>query len=165
MKKTLLSLMFSIACLCSWAQDISLFTCDSEKECVRVADSLLRDSKRKYKLVKTSYEQSAYKYYNLDFQEVGNISSPLKLTVIFKQRMRGANPSLEIIGTPCYELITIKGKYLDIFPIWKKYIDPNADIDKVSTSSRQSKNINESTIYEFVPQHGYNGFWTIHSVF
>lgn len=46
--------------------------------------------------------------------------------------MQGEDLTLEIEGTPTYEIVLIQGAYLDLFPMWKGWIDPDADLRKIA---------------------------------
>lgn len=168
MKKILLTSACFLFCMVAAAQDISLFTCDSKEACVKVADSLLRDSKRQYKLLKAYDFSQGNNYYELLYKEVGDtIKEPLKLSVTFKIEMIGANSALEIEGTPSYKLKFITGRFLDIFPIWEKFIDPTADMEATSKSHGVRKKFDTFVLYELMPPNQYAGTknWILSSAY
>lgn len=57
-------------------------------------------------------------------------------TIYGYEFMDGANPALEIKGTPKYAINSIRGAFLAVYPFWLKYIDPNADRDKIIKDER-----------------------------
>lgn len=129
--KFIVILLACLSSLCAQAQDRGIFTCSSTEGCVTAIDSLLCDASRKYTLCKSFvYRDNKYVF---DYKGVKPGSSDsTKLRIVFIKRAKGANPALEIEGVPVYELQTIDGKYIDIFPVWKKYVDPSADIEAVA---------------------------------
>ncbi|WP_124019430.1 hypothetical protein [Flavobacterium hydrophilum] len=54
------------------------------------------------------------------------------LQVHFKVIVEGQNNDLEITGTKKYMFDIFRGKFLDLFPFWKKYIAPN-DVTELVT--------------------------------
>ena len=50
--------------------------------------------------------------------------------VYFTKFHDGENKSLEIEGTTKYKFYKVKMKYLDLFPTWKEFFQPNADLEK-----------------------------------
>lgn len=79
--------------------------------------------------------------------------------------MIGANPSMEIEGTPSYKLYSVYGKYLDIFPIWKKYIDPTADIEFVSKNGTKNKRFEPLAFYRLSADDTNKGYWALKGTF
>jgi len=57
------------------------------------------------------------------------------MTITFDVRNEGGNQALEIQGSDRYYLRSLIGKYLDVFPFWKEYVDPNADKIELSKKS------------------------------
>jgi hypothetical protein len=52
------------------------------------------------------------------------------LDVSFTVYYEGENPSLEIAGTKKFKFNNVSGKYLDLFPIWKKVFRPDVELEK-----------------------------------
>jgi len=78
--------------------------------------------------------------------------------------MLGANKDLEIDGEPFYCVVKIIGKFLDIFPVWKKYFSPN------STQEETVKKWKEEVIlsihgkrYKYLLTNE-NNFWQIYGI-
>lgn len=68
-------------------------------------------------------------------------------TITFQIFNEGENKALEIDGTPMYNIrITIRGKFLELFPFWKKYIDMNADMVETSKEHSLQKTIKHPSI-------------------
>lgn len=164
MKRTTLVLFSLLVCLFVQAQDYTNFNCSTEKESRTITDSLLKESKRQYKLVDSLKYQNNY---ILDY-EYKTETAPLKIRFAFSVYKVGANPDLEIEGKIVYTLKSIYGKYLDIFPIWKKYINPEADMETLSKKFGGDKKqipIGDKTkVYTFRSDD--NGYWilSIHEI-
>ena len=133
MKKTLLFLFILLLSISVQAQNIEALNCEKEEDCVAIADSLLKSAKRPFKLLRTdSVTYSSRNYIKLIYTESSDSKEPLKMAILFRVKQIGANKALEIKGKTLYEFYSMQGKYLDIFPAWKKYINPDADIEKTS---------------------------------
>lgn len=143
MKKILLLLFGCFALFTAQAQNRDVFTCKDTTTCVSNIDILLQDAKRTYNKV------DSYMYDNkfiVEYKAVEpNSDATVKLRVVFLKRAKGANLALEQPGQTVYELQYIIGKYLDIFPVWKKYIDPSADIEALSTKGYSDSKKFENT--------------------
>ena len=127
MKKIVFLLFGLLALLTARAQERSIFTCLSPEACVASVDSLLRGAKRAYKLTK-SYSYDNQSKYVLEYKGAeASLPDSVDLRVVFIKRTKGANPAVEIAGVVVYELTAINGKYLDLFPIWKAFVDTTAD--------------------------------------
>lgn len=137
MKKITLLLFGLFALITAQAQDLSVLTCSTQEECIIIMDSLLKDAKRAYEFVEFRNPGNENRYY-FSFIEANptDTDNPTKAIAVFAKYMRGANPALEIEGTPVYEINAIRGKFLDLFPIWKKYVDPEADAELLVEKGR-----------------------------
>lgn len=132
MKKIILLLLSLFALFAAQAQSRTIFVCNTPAACASSVETLLKDATRSYKLL-NSYEYDNRKYIlEYEVPKVNDSDQAIKMRVVFLKRAIGANPALEQPGQIVYELQTITGKYLDIFPIWKKYIDSNADIETLA---------------------------------
>lgn len=131
MKKAILILFAFFALFTAQAQDRTIFTSNSQEACMKSVDSLLQGAKRIYKHSETYVSDNRYIFEYIEADS--SVSEPAKIKVIFQKRTKGANPALEQDGITVYELSAISGNYLDIFPIWEKYIDPAADIEILAT--------------------------------
>lgn len=137
MKKSFLLLLFGCFTLfAAQAQprDLTLFSCGDTTACISNTDQLLQNAKRSYKL------QESYMYDNkfiLEYKATDpNSAEVFKLRVVFLKRAKGEDLALERPGVVVYELQGITGKYLDLFPIWQKYIDNSADLEAIADSGR-----------------------------
>jgi len=52
------------------------------------------------------------------------------LDVRFSVYYEGENPSLEIVGTKKFKFNSVFGKYLDLFPVWKKVFRSDVELEK-----------------------------------
>ena len=138
MKKIVFFLLSLCVAYVANAQDFMALKAEyqTKEECIRLADSLLKLSKRTFAL-KDSEQTPQMPKFILDYRATDAPEGEvIKLSVFFNILQKGANPSLEQKGTTVYTLATIYGKYLDIVPIWKTYIDLDADIVKIAESGR-----------------------------
>jgi hypothetical protein len=99
-------------------------TIDSAKA---FADSLIALSTRNYKYARTNdYKEFSRIYY------ISNEVNDSIIVVLHKYK-RDYNPALEREGYIVYAIEYIYGRFLDIIPIWLKYVNPKEDIEKFST--------------------------------
>lgn len=61
------------------------------------------------------------------------------LTVTFRIDYLGENKDLERQGVKTYKLKHLKGTYLQIFPFWKKYYYPEAELEPTLTDYKKQK--------------------------
>lgn len=138
MKKALFFLLinsFFLISISTQAQNLDALQCDTEEQCAVIADSLLKDARSTYKLLnKRTRVSSGRTYIELVYVEDVESETPPKMKIIFQLKKIGGNAALEIEGTPLYVFNSFHGKYLDIFPTWIKYINPSANLEKVSKS-------------------------------
>ena len=135
MKKIFVLMLLSTSLLLQ-AQSLDSFVAKDGQSAKKIADSLALIAKRPFQYV-SEYGDKGNVLYNwvVLYNEVGNKNN--ELSVWFRVKWIGANPSLEIKGTPEYVLDHVKGKFLDVFPFWKKYIDTTSNA--VSMANAQFK--------------------------
>ncbi|MGC4130172.1 MAG: hypothetical protein QM564_11590 [Bergeyella sp.] len=80
----------------------------------------------------TPFEASKLKVYK-------NEAKVLKIR--YFSHLKGENINLEVKGTPSYSIESIYGKFLTVFPIWKKYVDENADAEQLSSKKKTEKDV------------------------
>lgn len=81
------------------------------------------------------------------------------LTVFFKIYFEGKNVDLEKPGIKKYKFTMVQGKYLDLFPIWKMWFVPGADLEKTSAKSFNEFSENDKNILFYFQKRGNE--WTI----
>ena len=135
MKTKLLSLFLVLTFTCS-AQTVKFIT-DNLNDVRQTADSIALNAKRTYRFSSEGKIKDSY-IYRIRYVNVSDTTDILP--VFFHISMKGSNAALEISGTPEYFFHTTFGKFLDLFPFWKKFIQPESD--KVAAS----KQMNEATI-------------------
>lgn len=164
MKKIILLLFGLFALSTAQAQDRTIFYCSSQEECITAVDSLLKNSKRTYEFV-DFYDYKDRYYFNFKEANPTDPDNPMTLKVAFVKYMEGANPALEIEGTPVYKMNTIRGKFLDLFPIWKKYVDPNADAELLTTTYKAKTSFSftepKKQYFSFNYDNNDKSIWTI----
>lgn len=57
----------------------------------------------------------------------------------------GKNTALEIQGIKKFNIKSLSGKFLTIFPIWNKYVDPNISKEKLSSEKLTVKDVGNTT--------------------
>lgn len=113
-------------------------------------EQLVKDTGRNYQLVtdRTDDDIDNLKYENT--QDKTDV-----LLIKYGSYMDGENKDLEKKGIKKWTISAIYGKYLAVFPIWKKYADPNADVEALSRKG--FKMLTNFNITKYDDQ----GFWRI----
>ena len=129
------------------------FTSDNPKDMRTLADSIVSNAKRTYKF---SSETPIKDSYVIRIRYVNVADTTDRLNVFYSTAMKGANQALEIVGTPEYKFHSAMGKFLDLFPFWKKFIEPESNAESAS------QQLNDATINgkSFYLQE-YSGQWSI----
>lgn len=167
MRKIIFSACFALWTLFSYGQETTheLWKCSSLEECAALAHSLLSVSKRTYVPdVRVSFPELHKAYVVYRFVEKDHSqAAPRRVTMLFNLRMEGENKSLEIEGTPVYSLDVIEGAYLDLFPIWKTWVKPDADPESVAAEKKDRINIGpeETFVRYWFEDTGSDGIWTL----
>lgn len=73
--------------------------------------------------------------------------------------LEGENKDLEIEGVKKWTISSISGKFLDVFPFWKKYVDENADSVKVS--EKGAINSNTERFLRMYKDSNQENFWIL----
>ncbi len=111
---------------------------DDEEKVREISDYLANNAKRNYDFKSADYSRASKNYYIVSYTESGipekELTDKEKINMQFHVYYEGENTALEVKGTPIFTFKHVKGRYLDIFPFWKKYIDPNADAETIATS-------------------------------
>lgn len=141
MKKLTISFL-ALAFMCN-AQTSLKFVSDNQNDMRTLADSIVLNAKHTFKFIKEGHIKESTVYY---YKYVNVTDTTDVLPVFYSMKMKGENAALEVTGTPEYTFYAAKGKFLDLFPFWKRYINLNADISKISTS-QDDKTINGSQFY------------------
>lgn len=71
----------------------------------------------------------------------------------------GENKDLEVEGVKKWTISSISGKFLDVFPFWKKYVDENADPVKVS--EKGAINSNTERFLRMYKDSNQENFWIL----
>lgn len=132
MKKASVILFILFISSNSFSQNADLFYNVSKDSAKLIADDLAAIAKSKYQFV--SFTENPKRggaiFYYKDADNDDN-----RLSVYF----RIYNETLEISGTPRYYFYKVEAKFLDVFPFWKKYIQPDADDVKMSKNESFNK--------------------------
>lgn len=93
---------------------------------VQTVDQLVKDTGKNFvfdSLGETNSTGNFYKYID---------DKKNTLLITFNTYFDGRNTDLEINGVKKWEIRTVYGKYLALFPIWKKYFQPEANIEEIT---------------------------------
>lgn len=82
------------------------------------------------------------------------------LCVQFRVVKEGENKDLEIVGVKKYMFHSVNGKFLDIFPFWKKNIEPTATTDNVSKGVYSIRDEQKKIAYYF-KRNNDDGVWDL----
>jgi hypothetical protein len=178
MKKTLLLLFFMFYGF-TQAQDFAYIKSlnSLNNESARIfSDQVVADSKTKYEFLRIDETtkksgENSYEvvYIPIDAVDKAGKEKPFVmcdecLKVRFVIYSLGENKDLEIKGVRRLFFDEVSGRYLDLFPVWKKIFKPNADVEKTldDYDSRQL-DIKEPRInYKFSRRNIENN-WFIHN--
>ncbi|MDE5525680.1 hypothetical protein [Elizabethkingia meningoseptica] len=97
-------------------------------------ETLVSETGKKYELLQNDNEdKNVFKFENMsDKSDI--------LYIQYYTVMEGENKDLEIKGVKTWNIRTLYGKYLSLFPLWKKYVDLNADAEKISKAEYAIRN-------------------------
>jgi hypothetical protein len=172
MKKLLFILFVSIALNAHAQKSEWLFGLGTKDSCRIFADSVIKNFKAKYKYSLDKEISSAGAkyyaiYYTSDSLKKVNKGFDFEYAVIFQRFDEGENKALEIQGKPRYYIKELKGDFLELLPVWLKYIDGNADKLKLANSGFTKKiivnpaNSNRYTECIFRENAGYDIPWEL----
>ena len=140
MKKGILLSLLLIPCL-GITQNPCLFICRNDTEIRRAADSIALKARSTFvfrDMMPSKLEECKFV---VRYKDTINKESPVRMSVVFEQIMAGKNVDLEIPGTPVYYLYCVEGKYLDLFPAWKAFIDPSAGLEATSAKRHHERTL------------------------
>lgn len=84
------------------------------------------------------------------------------LVITFDIKYKGANKDLEIEGAKVYSFKKVSGKYLDLFPFWKKEFNPDADVEKTLNDYNSREVVDKNTKAKFKLEE-FGGSWRIYN--
>ncbi|MDR1583971.1 MAG: hypothetical protein LBS55_12090 [Prevotellaceae bacterium] len=133
----------------------------TEEQARIIADSIISVMKRVYKFHSISTLSGHPTYYGVRYF---NTEKPDKYFLVeFHKAMLGANKDLEIEGTPFYIVTEINGRFLDIFPVWKKYFDNDAIQEDILKKWKHERILNVQDIrYKYRLTKEPNDLWQIY---
>ncbi|MBT1702940.1 hypothetical protein [Chryseosolibacter indicus] len=132
----------------------------SIEELYTVVDSIAAITKYKLAKIDTSYSQR-----DLIGFKLGKVNSADTITVLFFKTKEGGNVSLERSGYLMYNFKELSGRYLDIFPIWKKYFNTSANLEVIANNggdyARDYKPKEEGWYSRINFRKSYKNYWVI----
>ncbi|MEE6129089.1 hypothetical protein V2E39_16940 [Chryseobacterium arthrosphaerae] len=93
-------------------------------------DQLVKDTGRNYILVTDRNDDDSDNFMYVNSEDKTDI-----LLIKYRDYMEGKNVDLQLPGVKRWNIIDIYGKYLALFPIWKKYYQKDADKEVISKNS------------------------------
>ena len=122
---TILFLTFTIFV---YSQTPLKFIVDNTNDVRSLSDSIALRARGTYVFSKQGVEET--NGYEVLYKNKADSTDIMHVRFIL--RMSGANKDLEISGTPQYIFSNVSGKYLDLFPFWKTFINPSDNIEELS---------------------------------
>ena len=145
MKKLILLVTVLFSTIIALAQNADPFFHTSKDSLKIVCDGLASMAKTKYTFI--SFSENLKRAGGvITYRDTNNEDN--RLSIFFSVYSEGANEALEIPGTPVYSFYSVRGNFLDVFPFWKKYIDPNADAEKTSNSNMTKVYLKSTRTYK-----------------
>lgn len=144
----------------SFGQREEIWQFASAAECVTFCDSLVKMGPRVY------HRQGAraVPYVPDSFVVDYMTTDSMELHLVFRSRVVNANAALEIAGDSLYRLKFIRGKFLDLFPVWKEYINGNAVREAIASNGGETIHTEEPFgRFTFEEERFYKGYWKIDS--
>lgn len=118
------------------------------------------ESATKYKVAEIDSANDDFGNRNIYAVILKSADNTNEIRITYPHHMEGENKALERKGTKVYYFESISGtRYLDLFEIWKRFFDPNADAVKIAGTSsfdRGSSIIYRSPITSNVDPSGSN---------
>jgi len=142
MKTRLTVLFLALVCI---ANAQLLFVTNNLNDVRHVSDSIALNAKRSFKYEKETISKNNINYYLVKY--TNSMDAEYPMVVIFDIKMVGSNADLEIVGKPEYSFYKVSGKFLDLFPFWVKFMNPNAKAIEISQKKEDKCTINGETYY------------------
>lgn len=124
MKKSLFFLLLSVF---GFAQNITLKTTDSIRFRKQV-EELAKATGKDYIFKEDTFDRQLGTY--IEYHNPQDLND--RLIFFYFVFNDGENKELDNKGVKTWKLNNIKGKFLAIFPLWKKYEDSNANAEEVN---------------------------------
>ncbi len=126
--RRILFIMAFLVILPSIVQAQIKFISNKKEDMRLIGDSIILNAKRNY-IFKSETVENRYSY-SLNYENTENKDDILSVNI--QVYYRNENPEFEIEQIPEFNFSYVEGRYLDLFPFWKKYINEDEDIEKLS---------------------------------
>lgn len=134
---------------------------------LKLADNMKSMAKNSYHLFKY-HEFEQERILKIVYAPEGVTDEQLKqskdysncMVIEFVVYFDGRNLDLDKQGEKKYKLSKVSGKYLDVFPIWKSWFVPSADVEKTLTNSDSRELLDYDKNIQFYIQKQANT-WTL----
>ncbi|WP_165042553.1 hypothetical protein [Dysgonomonas sp. ZJ709] len=152
MKLKITIILFLSFCFLSAQSQIKFIS--SDKNDMRIlADSIVSNAKRNY-VFKSETNKGRYQY-SLNYINIEDNND--QLSVDINIRWVGESRDLEIEGTPEFRFDYVRGRYLDLFPFWKKFINNEDNLEELA-KKKATYILKNNQRYVFSSG---NDFWTL----
>lgn len=174
MKKVLVLATLLIGILGS-AQDYdylaSLNKIATNTEAIKIAEDIAGLQTKKVRLLRVQEFKEEYvlmvrfvpeQMTNEQYDKLDQYAQAEFLTVTFRIDYVGENKDLERQGVKTYKFKQLKGTYLQIFPVWKKYYHPEAELESALTNDKIKKFIDFPKKLDFYIE-DVNDLWILYN--
>lgn len=140
-------------------------------EAKQFADSLALSANHSFEFFKLKVNDRSIKFYycpseisDKEIEKKINNLEPLEtITVLFEIYQKGENKDLEIEGKKTYRFVSAEGKFLNLFPFWKKHFVPQANEQNYKDyQMREYKKEGMLVKFDDIDD---NGYWYIHQFY
>lgn len=157
------------------AQDLAYLTylnkIATETEAIKIASDIAGLQTKKLRLLRVQEFTDDYllmirfvpeEMTNEQYDKLDQYAQSNFLTVTFRIDYIGENKELERKGVKTYKFKQIKGTYLQIFPVWKKYYRFDAELEPTLTNSKMQKFVDFPKKLDFYIQDD-NDLWILYN--
>lgn len=129
MKKIIIPILLVVLSLNLTAQ--VKFVSNNKNDMKTIAETLISSANTAF-TYDTTLTHNQYRY-NIIYKGVDNTDYRLYLRIQIVYN--GENKDLNISGTPEYRFASVSGKFVDLFPFWKSFINPSENPEELTKKS------------------------------
>ena len=112
---------------------------------VKAIDQILAETGKKFELMEKNDPGDDHPY--LKYAETSDNKN--RLLIAFNTHREGANIDFDRPGIKKWNITKVIGKLTVVFPIWQKYYQTDADIEKISKDDRASTKDHKNTLKRY----------------
>lgn len=117
-------------------QDVSWLSVTNQHEIKKIGDSIVRYAKRQFVFIEVKESPPHSDYFVAIYEPQNDSVTNVKLRVVCRKYLKGQNLDLEKPGEPEFRFDFAVGPFLDLFPFWKRFINPAAVLEDISIKRR-----------------------------